>query len=55
MLGVLATQRKTGHLAPVAGVLTLAYFRRRELLRLAPIGVGAAGRLVIVSPGTISQ
>ena len=35
MAAVLATQRKTGILAPLSVVLTLAYFRRRELLRIA--------------------
>jgi hypothetical protein len=54
MLGVLATQRKTAILAPVSVVLTLAYFRRRELLRMAPIGAVLLVVLVLVSPGTIS-
>ena len=53
MLAVLATQRKTGIIAPVAGVATLAYFRRRELLKLAPLGVALLAVLVIVSPGTV--
>ena len=35
----LATYRKSALIAPVAVVLTLAYFRRRELLRLAPLGI----------------
>ena len=53
MLAVLATQRKTGIIAPLAGVATLAYFRRRELLKLAPPGVALLAVLVIVSPGTV--
>ena len=34
-----ATQRKSALIAPVAVVATLAYFRRRELLSLAPLGL----------------
>jgi hypothetical protein len=52
MLGVLSTQRKTGLVAPFAGVLTLAYFRRRELLRLTPLAVLLVIALITVSPGT---
>jgi hypothetical protein len=54
MLGMLSTQRKTGLVAPVAGILTLAYFRRRELLRLAPVAVVLLIALVIVAPGTVA-
>jgi 4-amino-4-deoxy-L-arabinose transferase-like glycosyltransferase len=54
MVGILATQRKTGIVAPLAGVLTLAYFRRRELLKLAPVAVVMLVALLIVSPRTIS-
>jgi O-antigen ligase len=54
MGAMLTTQRKTGLLGPVVGVMTLAYFRRRELLRLAPIGVVLLIVVVIVSPGTIA-
>jgi len=50
MLGVLSTQRKTGLVAPAVGVLTLAYFRRRELLRLAPVGLALLIALVAFSP-----
>jgi hypothetical protein len=52
MIAVLSTQRKTGLVAPAAGILTLAYFRRRELLRVAPVAVLAVIALVILSPGT---
>ena len=34
-----ATFRKSALLAPVAVILTLAYFRRQELLKLAPLGL----------------
>jgi hypothetical protein len=49
----LATQRKTGVLAPVAGVLALAYFRRRELLRLAPVALVLLAALMVVSPAIL--
>ena len=54
MIGVLATQRKTAILAPVSVVLTLAYFRRRELLKMAPVGVALLVALAIASPGTLA-
>lgn len=54
MLGVLGTQRKTGLVAPVAGVLTVAYFRRRELLRLTPVAVVLLIGLVVASPSTVA-
>jgi hypothetical protein len=54
VIAILGTQRKTGLLAPVAGLLTLAYFRRSELLRLAPVGAVLLVALVIVSPGTLT-
>jgi hypothetical protein len=50
LAGVISTQRKTGLVAPVAAVMTLAYFRRRELLRLAPIAVALLIALVVISP-----
>jgi hypothetical protein len=53
LLGVLSTQRKTGLVAPAAGLLTLATFRRRELLRLAPLAVIGLVILVIASPGSV--
>ena len=48
-----ATYRKSALLAPVAVVLTLAYFRRRELLRLAPLGMVLAVMVSVLSPGAI--
>jgi hypothetical protein len=53
LLGILNTQRKTGLVAPIAGLVTLACFRRRELLRLAPLAVIGLVVLVIVTPGSI--
>ena len=44
-----ATYRKSALLAPLSVGLTLAYFRRRELLRLAPLAAVALVALLIVS------
>ena len=55
----LATYRKSALIAPVAVMMTLAYFRRRELLKLAPLGMILLVVVSSVSPGalgsTISQ
>lgn len=48
-----ATYRKSAVLAPIAVVLTLAYFRRRELLKLAPIGMLLVVLVTLVSPGAL--
>ena len=40
-------------LAPVAVVLTLAYFRRRELLKLAPLGMVLVVMVTVLSPGAL--
>jgi O-antigen ligase len=48
-----ATQRKSALLAPVAVILTLAYFRRRELLSLAPLGLVLAVMIAAISPGAV--
>ena len=54
-----ATFRKSALLAPIAVFGTLAYFRRRELLRLAPLGLVLLVAVSALSPGalgsTISQ
>jgi hypothetical protein len=48
-----ATQRKSALVAPVFSLLTLAYFRRRELLKLAPLGLIIVVMIPAVSPGAI--
>ena len=48
-----ATYRKSAVLAPIAAVLTLAYFRRRELLKLAPLGMLLVVIVSVLSPGAI--
>jgi hypothetical protein len=48
-----ATGRKSALLVPLAVLLTLAYFRRRELLSLAPVGLVIAIVVSVLSPGAI--
>jgi hypothetical protein len=50
---IFATGRKSALLAPLAVVLTLAYFRRRELLTLAPLGLIIGIVAVALSPGAV--
>jgi O-antigen ligase/polysaccharide polymerase Wzy-like membrane protein len=54
-----ATYRKSALLAPVAVILTVAYFRRRDLLKLAPLGMALIVVVSVLSPGalmsTVSQ
>ena len=50
---MVATYRKSALLAPVSVVMTLAYFRRRELLKLAPLGMVLIVVVSAVSPGAI--
>jgi len=48
-----ATFRKSALLAPVSVVATLAYFRRRHLLKLAPVGLVLIVMVQILSPGAL--
>jgi hypothetical protein len=48
-----ATYRKSALIAPVSVVLTMAYFRRRELLKLAPLGMVMLVMVTAVAPGAI--
>jgi hypothetical protein len=50
---IFATQRKSALLAPVFVMLTLAYYRRRELLSLAPLGLVMAVMVAAISPGAV--
>ncbi len=50
-----ATYRKSAVLAPIAVVLTLAYFRRRELLKLAPLGMLLVVLVSFLSPGALKS
>ena len=51
MAGAISTYRKTALIAPVSAILTLAYYRRRELVRLAPLGVVVLIAVHLLSPG----
>ena len=51
LAGAISTYRKTALVAPVAAILTLAYFRRRELVRLAPLAVVVLIAVHLLSPG----
>lgn len=55
LAGAVATYRKSAVIAPISVVLTLAYFRRRELLRLAPLGVVVAILVLALSPGAVQS
>ena len=50
-----ATYRKSAMLAPLSVVLTLAYFRRQELLKLAPLALVLVVVVHILSPGAIGS
>jgi hypothetical protein len=50
-----ATVRKSAMLAPVSVFATLAYFRRRELLSVAPLGLVVAVVVSLLSPGAVHQ
>jgi O-antigen ligase len=50
-----STARKSAFMAPAAVVLALAYFRRRELLRLAPLALVLVIAIHAVSPGAIGS
>jgi hypothetical protein len=53
LAAMVATQRKSALVAPAFCFLTLAYFRRRELLKLAPVGLVIMVMIPAVSPGAI--
>lgn len=46
-----STERKSALLAPASVFLTFAYFRRRELIRLAPLGVVIGVLMLALTPG----
>ena len=52
---MLATERKTALLAPAVAFLTIAYFRRRQLLSLAPLVLLLASAAIAVSPSTLGH
>jgi hypothetical protein len=52
---MVATYRKSALLAPASVILTLAYFRRRELLKLAPLGLVALAVVHALSPAALGS
>jgi O-antigen ligase len=50
-----ATFRKSALLAPVSVVATIAYFRRRELLKLAPLALVLVVIIPVLAPGAIAM
>lgn len=52
---IVATFRKSALLAPASVILTLAYFRRRELLKLAPLGLVALVAVHALSPAALGS
>ena len=52
---VFATYRKSALVAPAAMVLTLVYFRRSALLKLAPLGLVVLVIAMVLSPGALSS
>jgi hypothetical protein len=54
MAGIVATFRKSAFLAPISVGLTIAYFRRRELIKLAPLGVVLVIMVQVLSPGALT-
>jgi hypothetical protein len=53
LAGMFSTQRKSALVAPVAVIATLAYFRRKELLSLAPFGLVIPIMVAAVSPSAV--
>jgi hypothetical protein len=51
LAGAISTYRKTALIAPVGVILTLAYYRRRELVRLAPLALVVLVCIHLLSPG----
>jgi hypothetical protein len=55
LAAAISTYRKSALLAPLAVVLTIAYFRRRELLRLAPLAALSLVFIHALSPGALGS
>jgi hypothetical protein len=55
LAAAVSTYRKSAFMAPIAVVLTLAYFLRGKLLRLAPVGVLGLAAIHVLSPGAFGS
>lgn len=52
---LLSTDRKSALLAPLAVLLVIAYYRRADLLRLAPVAAAGTLAVQLLSPGSLSS
>jgi O-antigen ligase len=50
-----ATFRKSALLAPMSVIATIAYYRRRELLKLSPLGLVLVVLIHILAPGALGK
>jgi hypothetical protein len=55
LAAALTTERKSGALGPLAVILTLAFFKRQKLLRLAPLGLVLLVSIKFLAPGAINN
>jgi hypothetical protein len=55
LAAALSTDRKTSLLAPLSVALVFAYYRRVELMKLAPLGVVLAFAVQFMAPGAITS
>lgn len=55
LAATMSTYRKSAFIAPASVVLALAYFRRRELMRLAPLGLVIIVMIPVLSPGAFGS
>jgi hypothetical protein len=55
LAGAISTYRKSALLGPLAVILVLAYFRRRQLLKLAPLALPALIGIHALSPGAFGS
>jgi hypothetical protein len=55
LAAAISTYRKSALLAPLSVVVTIAFFRRRELLRLAPLGAVSMVVIHALSPGALGS
>lgn len=55
LAGTTATLRKTALIMPLAALLVLLLYRRRDMLRLAPLGVVLVFAIQVLSPGALAS
>ena len=55
LAAIIATDRKSALLAPLSVILTIAYFRRGQLLKLAPLGLVLVMFVHVLAPGSLGH